>query len=180
MSELKMTVETRLPKLSTLSLVTMGLLMALQLVIKSFSVGPAFLKFSFTFLVAALVARLFGPWWGMMTAAVVDVIGTLMSGGPFFIGFTISAVLGSLIYALFLYGKPVSWPRLIIAQVIISVVVNALLNTLWVAIMYKTPFWGLFPVRLLKQVIMTPIQVVLLYALFKSQMVNLIQKRVNL
>jgi len=69
---------------------------------------------------------------------------------------------------------------LIIAQVIISVVVNALLNTLWVAIMYKTPFWGLFPVRLLKQVIMTPIQVVLLYALFKSQMVNLIQKRVNL
>ncbi|WP_334427150.1 MULTISPECIES: folate family ECF transporter S component [unclassified Levilactobacillus] len=175
-----MTVESRLPKLSTLSLVTMGLLMALQLVIKSFSVGPAFLKFSFTFLVAALIARLFGPWWGMMTAAVVDVIGTLMSGGPFFIGFTISAILGSLIYALFLYRQPVSWSRLIIAQVLISVVVNALLNTLWVAIMYKTPFWGLLPVRLLKEGIMTPIQIVLLYLLFKSQVVARIQQRLKL
>nr|WP_232842668.1 folate family ECF transporter S component [Lactobacillus sp. HBUAS51381] len=177
---MKMTVESRLPKLSTLSLVTMGLLMALQLVIKSFSVGPAFLKFSFTFLVAALIARLFGPWWGMMTAAVVDVIGTLMSGGPFFIGFTISAILGSLIYALFLYRQPVSWSRLIIAQVLISVVVNALLNTLWVAIMYKTPFWGLLPVRLLKEGIMTPIQIVLLYLLFKSQVVARIQQRLKL
>ncbi|KRL95823.1 hypothetical protein FD28_GL002051 [Levilactobacillus hammesii DSM 16381] len=180
MSELKMTVDTRLPKLSTLSLVTMGLLMALQLVIKSFSVGPAFLKFSFTFLVAALIARLFGPWWGMMTAAVVDVVGTLMSGGPFFIGFTLSAVLGSLIYALFLYQKPASWTRLIIAQVIISLVVNALLNTLWVAIMYKTPFWGLLPVRLLKEGIMTPIQVILLFLLFKSHVVDLMQKRLKL
>ena len=177
---MKMTVDSRLPKLSTLSLVTMGLLMALQLVIKSFSVGPAFLKFSFTFLVAALIARLFGPWWGMMTAAVVDVIGTLMSGGPFFLGFTLSAVLGSLIYALFLYRQPASWSRLIIAQVIISVVVNALLNTLWVAIMYKTPFWGLLPIRLLKQGIMTPIQVVLLYLLFKSHVVALIQQRLKL
>ncbi|MGQ4558915.1 folate family ECF transporter S component [Levilactobacillus hammesii] len=175
-----MTVDTRLPKLSTLSLVTMGLLMALQLVIKSFSVGPAFLKFSFTFLVAALIARLFGPWWGMMTAAVVDVVGTLMSGGPFFIGFTLSAVLGSLIYALFLYQKPASWTRLIIAQVIISLVVNALLNTLWVAIMYKTPFWGLLPVRLLKEGIMTPIQVILLFLLFKSHVVDLMQKRLKL
>jgi len=158
----------------------MGLLMALQLVIKSFSVGPAFLKFSFTFLVAALIARLFGPWWGMMTAAVVDVVGTLMSGGPFFIGFTLSAVLGSLIYALFLYQKPASWTRLIIAQVIISLVVNALLNTLWVAIMYKTPFWGLLPVRLLKEGIMTPIQVILLFLLFKSHVVDLMQKRLKL
>lgn len=158
----------------------MGLLMALQLVIKSFSVGPAFLKFSFTFLVAALIARLFGPWWGMMTAAVVDVVGTLMSGGPFFIGFTISAVLGSLIYALFLYQKPASWTRLIVAQVIISLVVNALLNTLWVAIMYKTPFWGLLPIRLLKEGIMTPIQVILLFLLFKSHVVDLMQKRLKL
>ncbi len=167
------------PKLDTLSLVTMGLLMALQLVISRFSIGNTFIKVSFTFLIVALLAKWFGPWWGMMTAAVVDVIGTLMTGGPYFVGFTLSAILGSLIYALFLYKQPVTWVRIILASVIIAVVVNALLNTLWVTIMYQTPFWSLLPVRVLKQLIVTPIQVVLVYLLLKSRVIQTIQERLN-
>lgn len=157
----------------------MGLLMALQLVISRFSIGNNFIKFSFTFLIVALLAKWFGPWWGMMTAAVVDVVGTLMTGGPFFIGFTLSAILGSLIYALFLYKQPVTWLRVILASVVISVIVNALLNTLWVTIMYQTPFWGLLPVRLLKQLITTPIQIVLVYWLLNSPFIQQIQARLK-
>lgn len=158
----------------------MGLLMALQLVISRFSVGNTFIKFSFTFLIVALIAKWYGPWWGMMTAAVVDVVGTLMTGGPFFLGFTLSAVLGSLIYALFLYQQPVTWWRVIGASVLISLVVNAILNTLWVTIMYKTPFLGLFPVRALKQLITTPIQIVLVYLVLKSHTIQMIQERLKI
>lgn len=179
MSELKTIAKTQLPKLDTLSMVTMGLLMALQLVISRFAIGNNFIKFSFTFLIVALLAKWFGPWWGMMTAAVVDVVGTLMTGGPFFIGFTLSAILGSLIYALFLYRQPASWLRIAAAAVIIAVVVNALLNTLWVTIMYQTPFWSLLPLRLLKQLIVTPIQIVLLYWLLNSRVIQQIQERLN-
>jgi len=179
MSELKTMAKTQLPKLDTLSLVTMGLLMALQLVISRFSVGNSFIKVSFTFLIVALLAKWFGPWWGMMTAAVVDVVGTLMTGGPFFIGFTVSAILGSLIYAVFLYQKPVTWTRVILASVLISLLVNALLNTLWVTIMYHTPFWGLLPIRLVKQLIVTPIQIVLVYLLLQSRVIQTIQERLN-
>lgn len=171
--------KTQLPKLDTLSMVTMGLLMALQLVISRFSIGNNFIKFSFTFLIVALLAKWFGPWWGMMTAAVVDVVGTLMTGGPFFLGFTVSAILGSLIYALFLYKQPVSWGRITLASVIIAVVVNAFLNTLWVTIMYRTPFWSLLPLRVIKQLIVTPIQIVLVYGLLKSRVVQTIQERLN-
>ncbi len=179
MSELKTMAKTQLPKLDTLSMVTMGLLMALQLVISRFSIGNNFIKFSFTFLIVALLAKWFGPWWGMMTAAVVDVVGTLMTGGPFFLGFTVSAILGSLIYALFLYKQPVSWGRITLASVIIAVVVNAFLNTLWVTIMYRTPFWSLLPLRVIKQLIVTPIQIVLVYGLLKSRVVQTIQERLN-
>ncbi len=176
---MKTIARTQLPKLDTLSVVTMGLLMALQLVISRFSIGNNFIKFSFTFLIVALLAKWFGPWWGMMTAAVVDVVGTLMTGGPFFIGFTLSAVLGSLIFALFLYRQKASWVRIALAAITIAVVVNTLLNTLWVTIMYQTPFWSLLPIRVLKQLIVTPIQIVLLYWLLNSRVIQQIQERLN-
>ncbi len=176
---MKTIARTQLPKLDTLSVVTMGLLMALQLVISRFSIGNNFIKFSFTFLIVALLAKWFGPWWGMMTAAVVDVVGTLMTGGPYFVGFTLSAILGSLIFALFLYRQKATWVRVALAAIVIAVVVNALLNTLWVTIMYQTPFWSLLPIRVLKQLIVTPIQIVLLYWLLNSRVIQQIQERLN-
>lgn len=176
---MKTIARTQLPKLDTLSVVTMGLLMALQLVISRFSIGNNFIKFSFTFLIVALLAKWFGPWWGMMTAAVVDVVGTLMTGGPYFVGFTLSAILGSLIFALFLYRQKATWVRITLAAITIAVVVNALLNTLWVTIMYQTPFWSLLPLRVLKQLIVTPIQIVLLYWLLNSRVIQQIQERLN-
>lgn len=176
---MKTIARTQLPKLDTLSVVTMGLLMALQLVISRFSIGNNFIKFGFTFLIVALLAKWFGPWWGMMTAAVVDVVGTLMTGGPYFVGFTLSAILGSLIFALFLYRQKATWVRIALATITIAVVVNALLNTLWVTIMYQTPFWSLLPLRVLKQLIVTPIQIVLLYWLLNSRVIQQIQERLN-
>ncbi|HIW72510.1 MAG TPA: folate family ECF transporter S component [Candidatus Levilactobacillus faecigallinarum] len=176
---MKTMARTQLPKLDTLSMVTMGLLMAMQLVLSRFTIGNQFLRLSFTFLVVALIAKWFGPWWGMMTAALVDVVGTLLTGNPYFVGFTISAILGSLIYALFLYHHEVTWTRLIIAQLLIALVVNTLLNTWWLNIMYQTPFWGLLPMRALKQVIVSPIQVVLLYLLLKSHVIQTIQHRLK-
>ncbi|KRN02203.1 hypothetical protein FD13_GL002076 [Levilactobacillus senmaizukei DSM 21775 = NBRC 103853] len=176
---MKTMTNTWLPKLDTLSMVTLGMLMALQLVLSRFSVGSNLIKVSFTFLIVALIAKWYGPWWGMMTAVVVDVVGTLISGGPYFVGFTVSAVLGSLTYALFLYGKPVTWVRVILASVVIAVVVNAILNTWWVTIMYHTPFWSLLPARVIKQLIVTPLQIVLVYWLLNSQMIKMVQARLK-
>lgn len=171
--------KTQLPKLDTLSMVTMGLLMAVQLVISRFEIGNQFIKFGFTFLVVVVLAQWFGPWWGMLTSALVDVVGTLFTGGPYFVGFTLSAILGALIYALFLYHHPVKWWRVIAAQVLIALVVNTLLNTWWLTIMYHTPFWGLLPLRALKQLLITPIQVVLIYGLLQNRVTQKIAHRLK-
>jgi hypothetical protein len=45
--------------------------------------------------------------------------------------------------------------------------------------MYQTPFWSLLPLRLLKQLIVTPIQIVLLYWLLNSRIIQQIQERLN-
>lgn len=169
----------QLPKLNTLSMVTLSFLMAVQLILGRFTVGNQFIRFGFAFLVMALIAKWFGPLWGIMTAAMIDLVGTLLSGGPFFIGFTLSAILSSFIYAALLYQRPVTWRRVIIAQVLIMLVVDLVLNTLWIAIMYHTAIWALLPIRILKQLIVTPIQILLLYPLLKSQVIQGIQERLS-
>lgn len=176
---MKTMARTQLPKLDTLSMVTMGLLMAVQLVVSRFTISNQFMRLSFTFLVAALLAKWFGPWWGMMTAALVDIVGTLMTGGPYFVGFTISAIVGSLIYALFFYQQPITWWRIIVAQLLVVVLVNIGLNSEWLVIMYHTPLWGILPVRLMKEAVTTPIQIVLLYVVLKSHVIQNLEHRLK-
>ena len=51
--------------------------------------------------------------------------------GAYFPGFTITAALGGLIYGFFLYRRPISLPRTIVAKASISLLLNVLLNTFW-------------------------------------------------
>lgn len=91
-----------------------------------------------------------------MIAAITDIFGTLISGSVYFRGFTLSAILGAVIYGLFLFNHKVTGQRIFLAQLIITLFVDVILNTLWLTMMYKTPFFGILPVRILKEVIVTP------------------------
>ncbi|PWG00846.1 folate family ECF transporter S component [Levilactobacillus bambusae] len=165
-------------KLSTLQVVTLGILMAAQLILSRLTIGNQYLRFSFTFLVVALMAEWFGPFWAAIAAGLVDIIGTVMMGGQYFIGFTISAVVAALIYGVAFYGRNhVGWSRIIVAQLVIAVFVNAGLNTLWLYLMYQTPIWAILPTRLLKEILMTPIQIILIYLLLNNQIVQSLKNR---
>ncbi|MPW14747.1 ECF transporter S component family protein [Lactobacillus helveticus] len=52
---------------------------------------------------------------------------------------------------------------MIVSQLIIAVFVNTVLNTLWLSLMYKMPFIGYLPARLSKEVIATPLQILIIY-----------------
>ena len=52
---------------------------------------------------------------------------------------------------------------MLVSQLIIAVFVNTVLNTLWLSLMYKTPFIGYLPARLSKEVIATPLQILIIY-----------------
>ncbi|GHP12809.1 folate ECF transporter [Lentilactobacillus fungorum] len=164
-------------KLRTVDVVVLGVLMALALILGRLTVGTQFLRLSFGFIMIAITSYLYGPLWSATTAALGDIIGTLISGSPYFPGFTVSAILGAAIYGVFFYDKQISWQRVIFSQLLIAVLVNTVLNTLWLTVMYQTPFFGLLPVRLLKEIIMTPIQIAILYFVLNSKTFQTIKDR---
>ena len=57
--------------------------------------------------------------------------------------------------------------RLIISSAIATVIVNMLLNTLWLVIMYDKAFIALLGTRAIKELIMIPVQIITILALVK-------------
>lgn len=149
----------------TKSLVTMAVLLALAVVLGFVSVQVTeSLRVGFSFLPNAVSGQLFGPVGGMLVGGLADILKYLVKPtGPFFPGFTISGILGGLIYGLTLYKKPTTLPRVILCMTLISVFVNILLNTCWLTILYGNSFLAIWPARIVSNLITLPINIILYY-----------------
>lgn len=154
-------------QVSTISVA--GLLVAISVVLTFFKLAlTQTLQVSFAFLPIAGGGMLFGPVVGGVIGAVSDVAGfVIRPSGPFFPGFTISAIVTGTIYGLLLYRRPVTVKRVVMVSVLNTVLVNWLLNTVWLTLMYGNGFIVLLGARIIKNLIMFPIDTVLLYSLLK-------------
>jgi ECF transporter S component (folate family) len=152
-------------------LVLMGLFIALHVILTRIirPVELPYLRVSFGFLATSLSAILMGPVLSGVNAAISDIVGYFLfpSGSAFFPGFTISAFLTGLIYGVFLYKKPKSLIRIGLAVLIISIVVDLGLNTLWLSMLYEKAWMVLFGGRLIKTAILFPVQIAFIYMLWK-------------
>ena len=167
-------------RLSVRKVAVLALLLAAQLVLGKFPViGIWSVRIDFVFLATFLMGWWFGPGWAAIAAGLGDIVNALIfgAGAPYFPGFTVSAILGGLIYGAFFYRQPMTWWRAISASLLIMVVINVGLNTYWLTLLYHTPFWGMLPVRLLKDLVLTPIQIVLLYSLGHNTSLQRLQAR---
>ena len=144
--------------------VYMGMFIAITCVLSRFlSIQLPFLKITFSFIPIALASMIFGPVYGGAVAGIEDLIGAILfPKGAFFPGFTLSAALVGVIYGVVLYKKPKTTTRFIIANTIIAVGVNIVLNTLWLVIMYDKGFIALASTRIIKALIMIPLEVITL------------------
>lgn len=158
------------------NLVTAGLLIALKLVLDLFTIQiTPTLHLGFEFLVSATISMLFGPVVGAMCGGLSDIINYIINPkGTFFPGFTISAMVGGIIYGLVLYKKKLTITRCIIAEVAIIIIVDILLNTFWLSLLYGKAFNILLPARIVKNVVMIPINVAMMYCVLN--LVNKIKK----
>ena len=126
-----------------------GMLIALSVVLSFFTipVGNIF-KVSFVFIANELTGMLFGPIPGAVMGALSDIIKwAVKPTGAFFPGYTLSGILGGLIYGIVLYRKPFSIWRVAIANTLVSFFVNLLLNTLWVTTFTGNPYMVQLKVR---------------------------------
>ncbi len=145
-------------------LMVLSLLVALSIVIKRFlGFNVAFLSVSLGFLPIAAAGMLFGPVGGTIAAIVADVVGALLFPfGVFSLFFTLSAALSGLCYGYFMHKPSPSKRQLMLCQLLISLFLHLLLNTVLVIPYLKNGFWGALPLRIVKNVVMFPIEVMLL------------------
>lgn len=147
-----------------------GLLLATTIVFNRFmSVKTPIIVISFSYIPVMLSGILLGPWLTMLVSGLADLVGALLFPfGAYFVGYTISALISGLIYGLFLYRKKeISNKkfilRLILSSLLVLIVCNGVLNTLWIYITTKKAVMAILPTRVLKQLIMLPIQVVSMF-----------------
>ncbi len=135
--------------------------------VSSIRIGP-YLKIGLGSLPNRAVDFLFGPVAGAVFGAGMNSIKYALSpDGPFFPGFMLSAVAASAIYGTLLYGRRVRIGYVIISCVLVKLLVNCGLNTLWLSMLYGKPFAVLFPVRALKNLAELPADSALLYGMLK-------------
>ena len=70
-----------------------------------------------------------------------------------------------MLYGCFLYRRPLSLRRVLAAELAVSVVCNMLLGTLWLTMMYEKGFLALLPMRVLKNLIMWPVNSMIFYSM---------------
>ncbi len=158
--------------LSTRDITTIGLLIALNIVVSRYLSVPIgqIAKISFTFIVLAITGSIYGGIMGGIIAAVADVLGVLIwtPPGGAFIGFTLSAFVAGAIYGFALYQKPNSPVRIFIAVLLHTIIVSLLMNTYWLTIILGNDFVHLLTPRLIKNAIVAPIEFALLLVVMKS------------
>ena len=166
-----------------LRIVRLAALTALQIVLSRFLSVPVggTLKFSFGFVPVILAGALDGMPGACLVALISDLLGALLfPQGPFFIGYTATAVLSGALYGLFFYyirNRRSLWLTALVFAVN-AIAVTMALNTFCIAFQYgylltetrdlaniPVKFWALLPKRALEAAVMLPVQTALTHLL---------------
>lgn len=147
-----------------------ALLIALRLILKNFNIPIAEgMNIYFGYLLNALGAMIYGPVMGMATGFVVDNLGFFLfpSQYGYFFGYTITAMAGSLIYALFFYRARITVLRIALAKLSVNVFVNIMLGALWSSMLYSKGYLYYLARSITKNLIMLPVEIILMTLFFQ-------------
>ncbi|MFD1317075.1 folate family ECF transporter S component [Loigolactobacillus zhaoyuanensis] len=152
----------------------LGILIALQTVLGSmFSIQLLLTKISFSFIVTAIMATLFRPLITAGSSALANILSLLLlPKATFFPGFVLTAFLTGLVFGYAFYHKPLRLRNILLASLIVTMVLNLGLNSLWLHLMYQTPWLPLLSGRLVQELITFPVYSVLLSLLFNVSVVR--------
>lgn len=136
----------------------LGVLIAMQIVLARFAVIPVgdMMRFSTSFIPVVIGARLFGIAGGMAVYGIGDLVGAIAfpTGGAFFPGYTVTAVIVGLIFGLFLRptkNEETALQRnikIVLSVLSTQLVGSFLLNSFWRSFQTGTPYGAVLLTRL--------------------------------
>lgn len=137
------------------------------------------LRVTFTFIPLAVCGWLFGGIPALLVGAVSDIVSFLLfPTGAYFFGFTVTSMLSGLVYGLFLCGKSgksLFW-SIVISKIIVTVFFNIGLNSVWISMLYNKAFFAFLTGRIVKNILLLPIEIPLLFAVLELLKRSGIQK----
>lgn len=142
--------------------VTMALFTAMSLVLTNYlsiKIGEN-LIIGFGVIPIIVCAMLYGGVSAGICYSIANVMRVLLSGyalTPYDIPLTMICFFTGFIYGLFLYKKEVTLVRVLIPTVITCLVFNLVLNTYFFSLLLGKGFMAMLPARVLKNVVMIPI-----------------------
>ncbi len=154
---------------STKTLVTIGLLIALQIVLSRFlSINAWNIKFGFGFVPVAMAAIFYGPIGGALVGGVADILGAILfPSGPFFPGFTLTSILMGIVLGVFLQKKQTTF-RILSAVIINQIVFSLGLNSFWLCVLYHSSFKAVFLPRIIQIIAVIPVEIATITFLSKG------------
>lgn len=136
-------------------------------------------KLSFGFLARALCGMVCGPVVSVAFGFAEDILGFILQpSGEFFFGYTISTMVGALVYALCFYRHRVTVLRLTLANVLVNVFVNAFMGSVWNLMIRGGTYWGWFVPSITKNMITIIPKVILMYVVYQALLPILQRMRV--
>ena len=165
----------------TLDITVMAMVVAIRLVMEMLPkiTFGLYVQIGFGFIGAAIAGVMLGPWRAALVGILVDILGNFFRGqtGQFFIGYTLTALVGGLIYGYFLYKRPLRWEQIGLAVLLVTLFCNLGLNSIWVHMMTGEAFTVFMSMRILKNMISLPLNTAILTVLFSNKtMKTLIEK----
>lgn len=125
------------------------------------------LRIYFTFLITMMIASNFSFGECILYAILEDLISFFIyPTGPFFIGYTVTAVLSMTIYNLFL-SKKVSLTRIAISKALVNILINVGLGSLWSKILYSNSFIYYAGKSIIKNIALLPFEIIAFWLLYK-------------
>ena len=160
---------------SPVALAVYAMLLAVNIVLSYFGnvsitfLGTNVIKLSFTAIPIAIAAMLYGPVPAGIIGGLTDIIGFMLAPmGAYIPGFTVSMILIGFVYGAAFYDKKITLPRVLIAQLIVSVFISELLGWLWFVLFYGFAPEQALVVRGIKELIMYPVSVALIFFFAKA------------
>lgn len=166
-------------RLTAVQIALLGIILGLRIAISflpAIKIGP-YVEMGFGFIGAAFSGILFGPWYAMIIGILNDVITAQMNGYPFFFGYTISAALGGLIYGFGFWRKDINLKRVFCIILIITLVVNLGLGSIWVRMMTGKAWEVFMGLRIAKNTISLFLNTGILLVIFNNPTIKRYIKR---
>ena len=150
-------------------LMILSLLTAISIILERLlGYNDKLISVSFSFLPVALAGMLFGSLSGAAVCAAADFLGALLfPSGPLDLRFTLIAAIKGGLYGLLLFRPNPLRYHAIIAQLLVTLVTHLTLNTLVISTIIGKGFFALLPLRLVKNLLFFPIELITLFKLLE-------------